>query len=701
MNYRGSIREIRYYNHRTSWCVLRVRIDGDDQSVTGVYHNPMKGDVVEIVGESSIHPKYGEQIAADVIHRVKPRGHSEMVTYLAHIVPGVGGITAAAIVDHFGVDRTVEAILEKPHELADVSGVGKVRAKAILEKLSAGNSKDPLRWLIEAGLTPAQAGSVLGEWDDPIERVEENPYVLIQIPRITFPVADHVAAHLGIAADDSRRLVACAEYVTEADAGYGNTWMPRLEAVRKISNLLGADEDVGQEAVDTALEEKVVVMWSGRLHSRLLWRYETTIADCVKQLVGRPAKMTIEAADEAYFQLGLTPSGGQLAGVRALSNGSFAVVTGLPGTGKTTIVQAIVRAAGALDLRVKLCAPTGKAAKRLSELSGAHAETVHKMLRVGSMDPVSDLNPLDADLVVVDEASMISAEIGAMLFEAIPQGAGMLVVGDVNQLPPVGPGAVLGDLIASGEVPVVRLDVIHRQAENSPIIQAAHLIHNSTDSVLTVERLRQLDHNFFQIITLEDPSAAHVVRKLQMEMSAALRRENGLSEIQLLAPMRKGDVGVTALNEILAEYVNPDDEYKRGVNLGGFLAGDKVMHIINNYKLGVLNGMTGVVTAADAEVVVVDYGDSLVKYDNISIGQVVLSFVTTGHKFQGSECPVVVIVAHPSHSRMLTRQWIYTAITRAKERCVVITAPGTLERAIANRTREARKTSLLDLLRLR
>ncbi len=720
----GSVERITYYNNETGYCVLRLRPHqlplGRDQLVTVVGTMPelQPGESVRLQGEWSNHPQYGRQFRAEVVTQIRPADAEAIRRYLGSgLIKGIGPATARKIVDTFGED-TLDVLDRTPDRVLEVDGVGKHRARLIAEAwVEQQHIKEVMLFLQGHGISTSLAVKIYKQYgDQAIPIVSRDPYRLAaDIFGIGFKTADKIAQDLGLPADAPARIAAGLAYALDEATNEGHVFLPRDALVTGAAELLGVEAERVEETLRRAagrgdvmieavpvpdgLEQVEAVYLPPMVHS------EKGAAQRLAQITRTSASRLADLARLDLDALLADAGGGagaltaqQREAVRAALTHKVSVLTGGPGTGKTTTLRALITVLGRTRHSFLLASPTGRAAKRLSEATGQPARTIHRMLGFSPSEHGflhNDDNPLDADMIVVDEASMIDLVLFYSLLRAIPPDAHLLLVGDADQLPSVGAGNVLHDVIRGAVGPVTRLDVIFRQAETSQIITNAHRI-NRGESPDTSNR----GDDFFVFVEEDPQKAADLLVEIVQQRIPARFGLDALQDVQVLAPMYRGPLGVTALNDVLQETLNSNpSERKAERRLAGrlFRVGDKVIQMRNNYEKDVFNGDIGQVYGFDLtnQVMTVRMDERLVRYDFAEADELTHAYCISVHRSQGSEYPCVVMPIVTQHYLMLQRNLLYTAVTRARQLVVLVGTRKAIAIAVRN-DQVARRWSALD-----
>ncbi|MCL6609800.1 MAG: ATP-dependent RecD-like DNA helicase [Geminicoccaceae bacterium] len=704
----GTIGRVIFHRPESGYSVLRLdRSGGPPVTLVGTLPEPREGERLRARGTWRDDPAWGRQLVATSLEILPPGSPEALAAYLASgIVPGLGPKTAAKLVARFG--EVLPEVLERsPERLAEVKGLPRGLAERLVAAWRSHRAgRDLLLFLHAHGVGLARARAVLEAWgEDAFERVTRDPYALArEVPGVGFRTADTLARRLGIEEAAPVRLVGALEEVLRRAAEDGHTTLDRPTLIEEARALLDGVAPDLELALDRAIAEGLLVATpeDGGSWIQLpeLARAEEAIARELARLAAVPLGWRFadpEATLElALAKLGLEPAPGQRAALRAALSSKLLIVTGGPGTGKTTLVRAILAALEEPGLRVALAAPTGRAAKRLSESTGREARTLHRLLEA---EPGRGFRrhrgrPLECDLLIVDEVSMVDTLLMRATLEALPDGAALLLVGDADQLPSVGPGQVLADLLESGRVPTVRLAEIFRQAAESGIVRNAHRIHRG--ELPEFSRGEDPAGDFFGIKASSGEEAAARIVELVVERIPERFGLDPWADIQVLSPVNRGPAGVRELNRLLQARLNPapaDAIERAGQRLG---VGDKVMQLANDYEREVYNGDLGRITAIDraGRTVEVVFDGRPLTYGFDELEALAPAFAATVHKAQGSEYPAVVLALCRAHGRMLTRRLLYTAVTRARRLVVLVAEPTALDRAVREGGGDTRRTLL-------
>lgn len=716
--------KIVYANEENAWSVVRLRSpDGAELTATGNLLGVSPGETLRLTGRWEKDPKFGRQFRVVSYLTVTPSTLQGIERYLGSgLIPGIGPVMAERLVGKFGLE-TLDVIEHHPERLARVPGIGKKRRAEIRRAwVEQRRIRDLMVFLQGHGVSPTLAVKIYKAWgEEALGRVRSEPWSLArEVWGIGFATADSIASALGLPHDSPARARAAVVHLLDEASGRGHAFLPRAELVRLGAELLAAPPELVEAAVtDAAAAGEVVVEpreadpeapggAGDAVYPAPLHHAESNLARRLTELLGRRAggPPIDTPAALAWFEgrhgIELAPEQRE-----AVSRGleeKVLVVTGGPGTGKTTLVRALVEILTVKGARVLLGAPTGRAAKRLGEATGHEAKTIHRLLEFNAHTRRFERDadePLEADLVVVDEASMLDTYLARSLLEAVPDDARLVLVGDVDQLPSVGPGRVLADLIGSGALPVVRLSTIFRQAQESLIVANAHRVNQG---LMPARPAPGSEADFFFIERTEPEEVLSTLLHLASERIPASFGLDPFTDLQVLSPMNRGPLGTINLNEELRKRLNPgsggeDREIARGAK--SFRVGDKVMQIRNNYDLAVFNGDLGRVVDLDAEErrVTVLFEDQRVRYEAADLDELVLAYACSIHKSQGSEYPAIVVPVHTQHWVMLQRNLLYTALTRARRLAVFVGQTRALAVAVRNQDTRHRWTMLAERLR--
>ncbi len=713
---RGQLERITFENEENDYIVAKVRVYGysDLVTITGNIPSPTPGEILNMAGEWSTHPKFGDQFKVVFCKCSVPASVASIEKYLGSgLIKGIGPVMAKRIVAKFG-EKTLDVIEESVEKLFEVEGIGKLRVamigKAWIEQKEI---RSVMVFLQSHGVSSAYASKIYKRYgNESIAVVKDNPYRLAHdIWGIGFLTADRIAQKLGFDENSLLRAEAGIMFALHELTDEGHIYSPIEGLIAKSKEMLNIEESILDIAMKSLVEESKIVIENLQKEDSVvqgvfLSGYHLAEKQTAKMLINirdyekRTKEIDVDKSlQQAQGELSITLAGKQIEAVKAALVNKFLVITGAPGTGKTTITKSILRIFSKVTNKILLAAPTGRAAKRMSEATGMESKTIHRLLE---FDPAkggfkkNEEYQLDCDLIILDEASMIDNLLMYHLLKAIPKHAVLIMVGDVHQLPSVGAGNVLKDIINSNAFKVVELNEIFRQAQKSAIITNAHrIIHGEYPKIDNTE-----DNTDFYFIHEEEQE--RVLDKLLLMVKERIPKKFGydpVNDIQILTPMNRGIVGTSKLNESLQEALNPSGfEIVRGGRK--YRVSDKVMQIRNNYEKEVFNGDIGIITNIDTEeqTVSVNIDGREISYEYSELDELVLAYAVSIHKSQGSEYPVVVIPLVMSHYMLLQRNLIYTGITRGKKLVIVIGSKKALFLAIKNDKTMKRYTWLRERL---
>jgi len=726
----GTVTEIIFTNDVNGYTVCEITNETDVVIAVGYMPFLNAGEVVRVSGTWLNHPDYGMQLKVEMYEKKLPDTAEAIEKYLASgVIKGIGPATAAKIVKKFG-NETLNIIQHQPQRLSEIKGISLEKAMKIGESYAEQSGlSEVIMFFQEYGISPAYSTKIYKMFgENTIAVIRENPYKLVdETLGISFKTADKIAMSLGIDRNSKFRVMSGIKYVLSKAVLNGHTYVPDKLLKEYTSQLLEVEIDNINDALVTLAMDKSICTErddeTNKIYLAAFYNAEQGVCRKIAELSSYGFKKQINDFEKKIAKVeaeeGIILAEAQKTAVReALSNGVL-VITGGPGTGKTTIIKAIIRLFHSEGCRVALAAPTGRAAKRMSEATGFEAKTIHRLLEIGYTgdDEVlvfnrTEENPLDADAVIIDETSMVDILLMYHLLKAIRPGTRLILVGDVDQLPSVGAGNVLKDIIESGVVQTVKLTEIFRQAEESMIIVNAHKINKGE-----YPYLNEKGKDFFFI---PRSSAYSIVQTIVDLCARRIPKSFGYDparDIQVLTPTKKGMIGVAGLNVELQKVLNPEDGRKKEKSFHGFTfrEGDRVMQIKNNYNLkwkritesdvegeGVFNGDMGVIRSIDFEeriVTVLFDDDKEVQYDFTIMDEIEPAFAVTIHKSQGSEFPVVILPVFPGPAVLMTRNLLYTAVTRAKNLVILVGIENSIKEMIDNKKETERFSSLMEKLK--
>lgn len=698
---------ITFHSPATGFTVAKLQEPhkGTLTCLVGTMPHLQPGESIRCTGSWKNDKNHGWQFAVEGVTIQAPADVHGIEKYLGSgLIKGIGPHLAKAIVGKFGI-LTLDIIDQDPEELRKVPGIGKGRIGKITTCWAQQRTiREVMVFLQSYEVSPAFAQRIFKTYgQESIAKVRENPYALARdVHGIGFKTADQIAQKMGIEPNSPQRISAGIEFVLHSLSEEGHVCYPHGELVEQATAMLGVSPEPIVEQIGLLAGEKRLVIEEERVWLKALYLTETGIARELKRLIKAPSHLrkvdTEKALAWVQEKLRLTLATQQKeAVVRALTD-KVQILTGGPGTGKSTITKAILAITRKLTSRILLAAPTGRAAKRMAEITGREAKTLHSLLEfdfqiMGFRKGKSD--PLSCDLIIVDEASMIDTSLMYSLLKALPDEARLIVVGDIDQLPSVGPGNVLRDLISTGKIPTTTLNQIFRQAQGSKIITSAHKI----NAGIVPDLSGGPESDFFFIEQEEPEQILHTLIGLVSQRLPKTYGFDPIRDIQVLAPMKRGAIGIEALNTALQGHLNPSSRplFYAGKQLH---VGDKVMQIRNNYDKEVYNGDVGLITKIDEaeQQLTVSVDGRPIPYDFLDLDELVLAYACSIHKYQGSECPCVVIPVHTSHFKLLTRNLIYTGVTRGRKLVVLIGTKKALAMAVHNHEVQKRHTGLPSFL---
>ena len=730
---KGYVEHIVFRNNENGYTVFQLVSEEEELTCVGLFSVLAEGELVQVSGYMKEHPLYGEQLQVEQYELLAPEDETAMERYLGSgAIKGIGAAMAARIVRRFKGD-TFRIIEEEPERLAEVKGISEKKAIEISAQMEEKKDlRQAMMFLTQYGISVPLAVKIYQQYGNrTYQVVEENPYRLADdISGIGFKIADEIASRIGIHTDSDYRIRSGLLYVLLQATGEGHTCLPKEDLLHRASALLGVEEEqMETQLMNLCMDRKLVMkeqngkvmVWYGQYYymelnvAKMLHDLNLECEMEESQIVKKLSKVEMQASitlDEMQRK----------AVVEAVKNGVL-VITGGPGTGKTTTINAIIRYFETEDMEILLAAPTGRAAKRMTEATGWEAVTIHRLLELSGV-PSDDRstasferneeNPLEADVIIIDEMSMVDIFLMNALLKAVSVGTRLILVGDINQLPSVGPGCVLKDIIRAGSCPVVQLTRIFRQASQSDIIVNAHKI-NRGEHVTLDNKSRD-----FFFLQRQDPNVILRVVLALVQEKMPRYVDARPTDIQVLTPMRKGSLGVENLNEMLQRYLNPPSPEKneKETARGRFREGDKVMQIKNNYQIewearnrygiaidkgtGIFNGDMGIVQQIDllAETMEVLFDDyRTVTYSFQMLEELELAYAVTIHKSQGSEYPAVVIPLLTGPRMLMNRNLLYTAVTRARSCVTLVGSPETFAQMIDNASEQTRYSGLYDRIR--
>ncbi len=723
---KGYVEKIVYRNTDNGYTVMSVNTDGEDMTCVGIFHYIGEGEYIELKGEYNDHPTYGIQLSVSEYEIIAPEDEISMIRYLGSgAIKGVKVSTATKIVNRFKKD-TFRIMEEEPERLAEIKGISMKKAMEISEQME--EKKDLRKAMIflgQYGISMTLAVKIYNYYGPGVyEVVRVNPYKMADdIDGIGFRIADEIASHVGINSDSDFRIKSGILYALQQAAANGNVYVPHDVLVYQAKELLNlSDVDLEKQLMDLSVDKRIMIR-GDEIYASNFYYTELSIARSLTDLNEKASpdeKKIMQKLSTIEDEEGIILDEMQEKAVLEAVKCGLLIITGGPGTGKTTTIKTIIRYFESEGMEIRLAAPTGRAAKRMQEATGMEAQTIHRLLELNG-NPENDskasqferneMNPLETDVIIIDEMSMVDIFLMQALLKAIMPGTRLILVGDTNQLPSVGPGNVLRDIIASGVFQVVRLEKIFRQAATSDIVMNAHKINKGEKIDLAK---RSLDFLFIKRNDADTIIAA-TLTLIREKLPAYVNAD--IHDIQVLTPARKGLLGVERLNTILQKFLNPPEESKieRETASGIFREGDKVMQIKNDYQIewemrgkygiatdrgmGVFNGDVGIIRRINTytEYMEVEFEENkFVTYTFKQLDELELAYAITIHKSQGSEYPAVIMPMYPGPRILMNRNLLYTAVTRAKKCVCMVGEPEVFALMEANDKEQERYSGLRD-----
>ena len=720
----GSVEEIIFRNSQNGYSVLTMYCDGIAATAVGTMTDVNVGDDLKLIGVWKTHPGYGEQFAFQYYEHTMPSTASSILKYLTSgAIKGVGRATAKRLVDAFG-ENTLEIMQKQPERMEEIRGISHEKALAICAEIrKIFGMKEVMLYLEKYHISALEAVKIWKSFgDSSITLIEENPYILCdETIAVPFERADAIAASLDRPNDDSCRIRAGIVYIISYNGGNGHTCLPMDRLISTTAGYLKLGEDIVAQTMAELLSDATLISddIGGKTFIFLpsMYKSETYSAERLLMMLQFPperitgGELALEVFESAK---GISYAQQQRKAILEALTGGLLILTGGPGTGKTTTLNAIIELYKQCGLKVLLAAPTGRAAQRMSEVTGCESRTIHRLLEVEwdqndrPRFAKNERNLLDCDALIIDEMSMVDVQLFESVMRALPLGCRLVMVGDSDQLPSVGAGNVLGDLIASATIPVVQLTEIFRQSMESLIITNAHkIVHGE------MPEIRRTDKDFFFMTAASKESIAANIVSLCSERLPGAYGFSMMNDIQVLCPGRKGELGVTELNKKLQQVLNPPDKNKAEIRMPvyTFRIGDKVMQTKNNYDLpwikddgtegsGVYNGDIGVIEKIEKGAVSakIRFDDRIVTYNSDNLMNVELAYATTVHKSQGNEFNAVVMPMYYGAPQLYYRNLLYTAVTRAKKILILVGNVSTLKKMVDNNKKTKRYSALKEFL---
>lgn len=734
MELEGQIVEFIYQNEVNGYTIAVLETEKEDITIVGYLPFISVGDSLKLYGKYVEHPEYGTQFKFDTFEKIMPKTLGALEKYLsAGIIKGIGPATAKKIVDMFG-EETIAVFKYEPEKLAKVRGISKSKAIEIAEEFNEKWEMWQIVGFLERfGISASNSQKVYKQLGvNAIEEIEKNPYVLLDITYgVDFKQIDKMAIELGIADDNEKRVASAIKYSLITASYNGNTCVIKENLIFFVKSLINVEtENIDNSIINLKAKEEIVVEKRGEEEWVYLYPFYKAEQNIAEKLLALDKAKNIKEIEHLNQQIKMQEkmlkielSDKQKEAIEQVNQKNVTVITGGPGTGKTTIIKFIIELYKQRKMKVVLCAPTGRAAKRMTETTGEEAKTIHRLLEIGKIEEEGkianvdyNIAPIDADVIIIDEMSMVDVFLMNYILKGIYLGTKLILVGDSNQLPSVGPGNILSDIISSEKIPTVILNKIFRQAAQSKIVLNAHNVNNGNGFVkkeeMNTKEWEQLKNDFFYINETNQEKIQYNIVSLCKERLKNYGDYDFFSDIQVLTPTKKGALGTRELNKLLQQALNPEKDNSRQKQMGDrvFRKGDRVMQIKNNYDIvwekneseikigtGIFNGEFGIISNINEEekqIKVIFDDDKIAWYSFNELDQLEHAYAITIHKSQGSEFDVVLIVLPQSAPMLLTRNLLYTGITRAKKMLIIIGSNRVVEFMIQNTDSKKRNTGL-------
>jgi len=700
----GHLERITYYNRENHFTIAKFRTDKTNNLITvlGYIPNPNLGESLKIYGNWETHPRYGQQLKIEHFEVVLPTTADGIKKYLkSGAIKGLGPKTAIRLVDHFK-EKTLEIIENDPVRLLEIKGIGKATSNLIIKAWKESHAiKSLIQFLQENRINTSYSSKIYKKYgSEAVNIIRNDPFRITKdIPGIGFIIADTVAQNMGASKNEPNRVKACIIHFLEQGTTEGHIFLYEDELIRRCIKIFHIERDAAESAIAALSDEQEVVIeqdeedpYIKAVYPKILHEAETVISNRLKALLSVPSTIPDidfeQITSEILKKLAIKLSSEQLSVLEGIISYHVVIITGGPGTGKTTLIRSINSIFDLLGKKVLLAAPTGRAARRLSEVTQRNASTIHKLLGFNLMDGVFNKNqdnPLNTDALIIDEASMIDTLLMYHLIKAVPMTAVIILVGDVFQLPSVGPGNILSDLIKSNRIKTFKLNKIFRQDQESPIVINAHKIRRGELPDLIQNNGPEELSEFYFIEQNNPGMVVNTIVELCSKRIPNIFNFDSMNDIQVLTPMHRGEVGTSNLNQVLQKVLNPNPVIMTIQN-NAFKFGDKVMHLKNNYQKEVFNGDIGTISFVNKkkEELTVNYYGRDVAYDFSELEELTLAYAISVHKSQGSEYIAVIVPIMTQHFALLQRNLLYTAITRGKKLVVLIGTKKALAIALKN-----------------